>query len=316
MSMTATDLENIQRLIAEVEKVVIGKRSVIQLTVTALLAGGHVLFEDIPGVGKTVLVKTLAKALQADFSRIQFTPDLQPSDITGLAIYDRQSNQFEFRPGPIFTTVLLADEINRTSPRTQSALLEAMSEGHVTIDGETHLLPSEFFVLATENPWEYKGTFPLPEAQLDRFLFRLAIGYPEAEDELRLIKGEREQALLAVEPVMTMAALQGLKSRLETVYVDQLVAQYALALVRASREHDAIALGVSPRGGIAFLKAAKGYALTQGREYVTPEDLQAVLPAVFNHRLIFKEGVVSDQQLQETLQQLIQRVPVPVRRQS
>lgn len=314
--MAGSDLHKIQRLINEVEKVVIGKREVIQLTVTALLAGGHVLFEDIPGVGKTVLVKTLAKALQADFSRIQFTPDLQPSDISGIAIFNEQSRQFEFQRGPIFTTVLLADEINRTSPRTQSALLEAMSEGHVTIDGETHPLPADFFVLATENPLEYEGTFPLPEAQLDRFLFRLAIGYPEAEDELRLIKGEREAAFSSVEPVLTLGELHELKGALETIYVDELVAKYALELVLASRNHDAIALGVSPRGGIAFLKAAKAYAMTQGRQYVTPEDLQAVLPAVFNHRLIFKEGLATETMLAETMTQIIKRVAVPVRRQS
>ncbi|MBO1305612.1 MoxR family ATPase [Enterococcus sp. 669A] len=301
--------EKIKTLIDEIEKVVLGKREVIQLTVTAFLAGGHVLFEDIPGVGKTVMVKSLAKAIHSDFSRVQFTPDLLPSDILGVSIFDSQTNQFEFRPGPVFTTILLADEINRTTPRTQAALLEAMSEGHVTIDNHTYTLNPHFFVLATQNPVSYAGTYPLPEAQLDRFLFRLHIGYPAFEDELRLLTGQREQSLELIQPVITLSEIEELKKQVDQVFVDEEVARYALALVEASRNHPAVELGVSPRGAIAFLKSAKAYALTENRTFVTPGDLQRLLPAVFAHRLILRGGLSVD----ETMHQIIDQVPVPIR---
>lgn len=302
--------QSIQKLIAEMEKVVIGKREVIEMTVAALLAGGHVLFEDIPGVGKTVLVKTLAKAIHGVFSRVQFTPDLQPSDITGISIYNEQSQAFEFRPGPIFTRVLLADEINRTPPRTQAALLEAMSEGSVTIDNQTYTLDEHFFVLATQNPVEYEGTYPLPEAQLDRFLFRLTIGYPVYEDELVLLLGGQERALAQVQPVVSEAELRALKAQVDAVTVTDQISRYALDLIRASREHPGILLGISPRGGIAFLRGAQAYALVQGRNFVTPEDLQKVLGPVFGHRLLLNYGADKEGLLQE----LIDQVPVPVRK--
>ncbi|KAF1291804.1 AAA family ATPase [Candidatus Enterococcus leclercqii] len=312
--MREEQFQQLQRLTNEIEKVVIGKREVIQMTLTAMLAGGHVLFEDIPGVGKTVLVKTLAKAIQGQFSRVQFTPDLQPSDISGVSIYNEQSGQFEFRPGPIFTTILLADEINRTAPRTQAALLEAMSEGHVTIDNHTYALDQNFFVLATQNPIEYEGTFALPEAQLDRFLFRLAIGYPVLEDELLLMNGQQERALADVRPVLTTTELSQLKQAVDDVYTDELVTRYALDLVRASRVFPGVRLGVSPRGGIAFMKGARAYAMIQGRDYVTPEDLQKILPAVFSHRLILQGGSVSQAQTAEVLRGIIQQVAVPVKK--
>lgn len=312
--MKEEQFQQLQRLTNEIEKVIIGKREVIQMTLTAMLAGGHVLFEDIPGVGKTVMVKTLAKAIQGKFSRVQFTPDLQPSDISGVSIYNEQSGQFEFRPGPIFTTVLLADEINRTAPRTQAALLEAMSEGHVTIDNHTYELDRNFFVLATQNPIEYEGTFVLPEAQLDRFLFRLAIGYPVLEDELQLMNGQQERALADVHPVLTTDELSRLKKSVAEVYADELVTRYALELVRASREFPGVRLGVSPRGGIAFMKGARAYAMTQGRDYVTPEDLQQILPAVFSHRLILQGGGASKERTAEVLKGIIEQVAVPVRK--
>lgn len=312
--MREEQFQQLQRLTNEIEKVVIGKREVIQMTLTAMLAGGHVLFEDIPGVGKTVLVKTLAKAIQGKFSRVQFTPDLQPSDISGVSIYNEQSGQFEFRPGPIFTTILLADEINRTAPRTQAALLEAMSEGHVTIDNHTYALDQNFFVLATQNPIEYEGTFALPEAQLDRFLFRLAIGYPVLEDELQLMNGQQERALADVRPVLTTTELSQLKQAVDDVYTDELVTRYALDLVRASRVFPGVRLGISPRGGIAFMKGARAYAMIQGRDYVTPEDLQKILPAVFSHRLILQGGSVSQAQTAEVLRGIIQQVAVPVKK--
>lgn len=311
----ADELQKIDALINEVEKVILGKRDVIQLTVAALLAGGHVLFEDIPGVGKTMLVKSLAKAIQSDYKRVQFTPDLLPNDILGVSIFNSENQQFEFRPGPIFTSVLLADEINRTTPRTQAALLEAMSENHVTIDNQTYALSPHFFVLATQNPIEYEGTYPLPEAQLDRFLFRLHIGYPAFQDELALLIGQRQQSLNQIQTILTSQEVTALKQRVDQVFVDNQVARYALQLVQASRNHNAIDLGISPRGGIAFLKGAKALALTEGRTYVTPQDLQRILPAVFGHRLLLKGGITASQEsLSEIMKQMIQRVPVPVRR--
>lgn len=314
--MNDEQFQLIQDLIQEMEKVVIGKRQVLEMTLTSMLAGGHVLFEDIPGVGKTMLVKTLAKTIQGRFARVQFTPDLQPSDISGVSIYNEQSGGFEFRPGPVFTTVLLADEINRTAPRTQAALLEAMSEGHVTIDNHTYELDENFFVLATQNPIEYEGTFTLPEAQLDRFLFRLAIGYPSREDELTLMNGQQEKALAEVQPVMTTQQLTALKLLVDEVYVDDLVLRYALDLVRASREFPGVKLGISPRGGIAFLKAARAYAMVQNRKYVKPEDLQTILPAVFSHRLILQGGLVSQRKMTEVLEGILQQVVVPIRKKS
>lgn len=314
--MNDEQFQLIQDLIQEMEKVVIGKRQVLEMTLTSMLAGGHVLFEDIPGVGKTMLVKTLAKTIQGRFARVQFTPDLQPSDISGVSIYNEQSGGFEFRPGPVFTTVLLADEINRTAPRTQAALLEAMSEGHVTIDNHTYELDENFFVLATQNPIEYEGTFTLPEAQLDRFLFRLAIGYPSREDELTLMNGQQEKALSEVQPVMTTQQLTALKPLVDEVYVDDLVLRYALDLVRASREFPGVELGISPRGGIAFLKAARAYAMVQNRKYVKPEDLQTILPAVFSHRLILQGGLVSQRKMTEVLEGILQQVVVPIRKKS
>jgi len=280
-------LSKISVLIDEVEKVILGKREVVKMTVTALLAGGHVLFEDVPGVGKTLMIKTLAKTIQGSFSRIQFTPDLLPSDILGVSIFNSQNNQFEFRKGPIFTTVLLADEINRTTPRTQSALLEAMSEGRVTIDNQTYQLSPHFFVLATQNPVEYEGTYPLPEAQLDRFLFRLKIGYPAFQDELAVMLGaDRNQ--IEVNQVLNETEVDQLKLLVNKVFVHESVGKYALQLVEASRNHPEVALGVSPRGGVMFIKGAKAYALTEGRQYVTPEDLQKLLPVVFGHRMQLK----------------------------
>ncbi|MUN91605.1 AAA family ATPase [Enterococcus gallinarum] len=311
----ADELQKIDALINEVEKVILGKRDVIQLTVAALLAGGHVLFEDIPGVGKTMLVKSLAKAIQSDYKRVQFTPDLLPNDILGVSIFNSENQQFEFRPGPVFTSVLLADEINRTTPRTQAALLEAMSENHVTIDNQTYALSPHFFVLATQNPIEYEGTYPLPEAQLDRFLFRLHIGYPAFQDELALLIGQRQQSLNQIQTILTSQEVTALKQMVDQVFVDNQVARYALQLVQASRNHNAIDLGISPRGGIAFLKGAKALALTEGRTYVTPQDLQRILPAVFGHRLLLKGGITASQEsLSEIMKQMIQRVPVPVRR--
>ncbi|GMA09482.1 magnesium chelatase [Tetragenococcus halophilus subsp. flandriensis] len=310
--MRKEKIEKIPQLIDEVEKVIFGKRKTIQLTIAALLAGGHVLFEDVPGVGKTMMIKTLAEAIKGTFTRVQFTPDLLPSDITGVTIFNSQTNQFEFRQGPIFTTVMLADEINRTTPRTQAALLEAMSERSVTIDNHTYFLSSHFFVLATQNPTEYEGTYPLPEAQLDRFLFRLSIGYPSFDDELKLMLNNQQEKI-EIKQIISAEEVEELKALVTEVYVDKQVAKYALELVTASRNHPAIDLGISPRGSAAFVQGARAYALTQGRDYITPEDLQTILPATFGHRLQLKGGYHNTKQLQTVMEQLIEDVAIPVR---
>ncbi|MBO0440749.1 AAA family ATPase [Candidatus Enterococcus ikei] len=302
-------------LIDEMEKVILGKRDVLQLTVTAFLSGGHVLFEDVPGVGKTMMVKILAKATHGNYNRVQFTPDLLPSDILGVSVYNNSSQTFEFHKGPVFTTVLLADEINRTTPRTQAALLEAMSEKHITIDNYTYPLDDHFFVLATQNPLDYEGTYPLPEAQLDRFLFKLHIGYPEFTDELDLILNQSGAELNHVQQILDTAEISHLKRLVEEIYIDPNVARYALQLVQATRTHKHIALGISPRGSISFVRAAKAFALTEGRSYVTPSDLQHILPATFGHRLLLKNGqTASREQLQEIFDQILGHVPVPVRK--
>lgn len=305
--------QKIDQLIQELEKAVIGKRSTIQLMIVALLAGGHVLFEDIPGVGKTLLVKALAKAVQGTFSRVQCTPDLLPSDILGFSVYNSQSKEFEFRPGPIFTTILLADEINRTTPRTQSALLEAMAENHATIDNNTYPLDNHFFVLATQNPIEYEGTYPLPEAQLDRFLFRLQIGYPSFDDELLLLLDKFEKVLDNLKVVLNSHEIEEIKTSVANVFVSPEVASYALQLVSATRTHSAIQLGISPRGSLAFIQAAKAYALIHGRNYVTPKDLQELVPFVFSHRLIFYDRSLKEDEKTQMIHDLVAQIPIPVR---
>ena len=305
--------QKIDQLIQELEKAVIGKRSTIQLMIVALLAGGHVLFEDIPGVGKTLLVKALAKAVQGTFSRVQCTPDLLPSDILGFSVYNSQTKEFEFRPGPIFTTILLADEINRTTPRTQSALLEAMAENHATIDNNTYPLDNHFFVLATQNPIEYEGTYPLPEAQLDRFLFRLQIGYPSFDDELLLLLDKFEKVLDNLNEVLNSYEIEEIKTNVANVFVSPEVASYALQLVSATRSHAAIQLGISPRGSLSFIQAAKAYALIHGRNYVTPKDLQDLVPYVFSHRLIFYDRLLKEDEKKQIIHTLVAQIPIPVR---
>ncbi|EGP4821042.1 AAA domain-containing protein [Enterococcus faecium] len=281
--------------------------------IVALLAGGHVLFEDIPGVGKTLLVKALAKAVQGTFSRVQCTPDLLPSDILGFSVYNSQSKEFEFRPGPIFTTILLADEINRTTPRTQSALLEAMAENHATIDNNTYPLDNHFFVLATQNPIEYEGTYPLPEAQLDRFLFRLQIGYHSFDDELLLLLDKFEKVLDNLNEVLNSYEIEEIKTNVANVFVSPEVASYALQLVSATRSHAAIQLGISPRGNLSFIQAAKAYALIHGRNYVTPKDLQDLVPYVFSHRLIFYDRSLKEDEKKQIIHTLVAQISIPVR---
>lgn len=312
--MNDSNLCKISELIDEVSSVILGKREIIQLTITAILAGGHVLFEDVPGVGKTLLVKTIAATLQTDYNRIQCTPDLMPSDMLGVSIYDQTSHQFKFHQGPMFTSLLLVDEINRATPKTQSALLEAMAEKKVTVDNHTYDLPKDFMLLATQNPIEFEGTFLLPEAQLDRFLLRLKIGYPNEEDELILMSGEKKEEA-NVRKVITVDELTVLKKQVDTVFLHERVARYALALVRATRNHEDVLLGVSPRGSEDFVKAAKAFALTENREYVKPSDFQQLLPVCFAHRIKLKNRrTINDSEMNVILNDIIKSVPVPVGR--
>lgn len=299
-------------LIDHINTVVVGKPDIIKLTVTALLAGGHVLFEDVPGVGKTTLARALARSVAGDFNRIQFTPDLLPNDILGVSILNQTQHEFDFHPGPIFTTMLLADEINRATPRTQSALLQAMAERQVTIDGTTYDLPANFFVLATENPNEYAGTYPLPEAQLDRFLFSLQVGYPTWPDELALYAGDdRQQTLANLQAVLADDTLTQLKASVNQVTVDAAITSYVLTLVQATRQQAAIRLGISPRGGLALMQAGRAYALLSGRDYVIPADIQAVLVPTFSHRLVLANGAQALSAKQQIVRDIQSHTPVP-----
>jgi MoxR-like ATPase len=304
----------VDRARANVERVIVGKGSVIDLIMVAILCEGHVLLEDVPGIGKTTLARSIARTLDCTFRRIQFTPDLLPSDITGLSFFNQQRQEFEFRPGPIFTQVLLADEINRATPRTQSALLEAMEERQATLEGETRPLPRPFLVLATQNPIELEGTFPLPEAQLDRFLLRLSLGYPSAEDEKLIVRRFRQQSpLLELDPVVTADELIAMQRLCREVYVGDPVEDYIVALVRASREHPAVELGASPRASLALYHGAQALAAIRGRGYVIPDDVKSLVPAVMTHRLITSaQSRLRGRNLDEIVAGVLQSVPVPV----
>ncbi|EJL20112.1 MoxR family ATPase [Brevibacillus sp. BC25] len=304
----------IASLIDNIEKVLIGKRSVIEMMVAAVLANGHVLLEDVPGVGKTMMVRALSKSISGEFKRIQFTPDLLPTDVTGVAIFNQKSLEFEFRQGPIFANVILADEINRTSPKTQSALLEAMEERSVTIDGATYRLEEPFFVMATQNPLEYEGTFPLPEAQLDRFFMQLSLGYPTVEEEMRMLsRFSAANPLEELQPVMTTAELAELQRQVSTIKVSEGIKEYIVRLCHRTREHHHIYLGVSPRGTLALFRAVQALAFVRGRDYVIPDDVKELVPFVFAHRMIVKpearlEGATVDRVLAMILSET--RVPV------
>ncbi|WP_107765152.1 AAA family ATPase [Nocardioides terrigena] len=270
-----------------VGQAVVGKRQALSLVLAAVLAKGHVLIEDFPGLGKTLAARSFAQALGLDFARAQFTPDLLPADLTGSYVYDQRSGDFSFRAGPLFTGLLLADEINRTPPKTQAALLEAMQEGQVTVEGETHLLPRPFHVLATANPVEYEGTYPLPEAQLDRFLMRVDFGYPTADEEYDVVarRVARQREEVVVEPVTDARGLAALQAAVERVQVDESVGRYCVALAAATRGHAEALTGASPRGSLGLVLAARGWAVIRGRDYVVPEDVKAVARAVLGHRV-------------------------------
>ncbi len=291
------------RIKASIERVIVGKDDVIDLVLVAMLAEGHILVEDVPGTGKTTLAKAIARSLDCSFRRIQFTPDLIPSDVTGINVYNQRSGEFQFRPGPLISQIVLADEINRATPRTQSALLEAMEERQVTVDGETLHLPRPFLVLATQNPIELEGTFPLPEAQLDRFLLKLKMGYPDdAEEDEMLVRFEQRSPLAALEPVVV-----------STVHCEPVVRRYALALVRATRQHNGLELGASPRASLALFRAARALAAVRGRAYVLPDDIKQIAPHLLPHRLILSSQTrLRGRNAEAIVQEILDTVPAPV----
>ncbi len=304
----AENIELLQKIKENIAKVIIGKSEVMDLLLTSLVAGGHVLLEDVPGTGKTVLAKSLAKSMDSKFDRVQFTPDLLPSDVTGLSYYNQEKGAFVFKEGPVFTNILLADEINRATPRTQSSLLECMAEGQVTVDGVTRELDKPFFVIATQNPVETIGCFPLPEAQLDRFLMKISMGSMTAEEERQMI--ERfivDEPLQSIEAVCSLAEIKQLQEACRQVYIHNDLKDYIVNLVQATRKAGA-QQGISPRGTLAFLRASQGYALMQGRDYVVPEDIKKVAVPVLQHRLIMDMG---EQQKISYIQGLLQSVALP-----
>ena len=304
------------RLLREnIERVVLGKPDVVQMLVVSLLAGEHVLLEDVPGVGKTLAAKALAQSIDGSFARLQFTPDLLPSDITGSMIYRSDTREFEFSPGPIFTNVILADEINRAPPRTQSALLEAMSEGRVSIDGKTHTLPNPFIVVATQNPFEFEGTYSLPESQLDRFLLRTSIGYPERSVEQQVMLTHRSgEPVDKLRPVVTVDAIRSAHTVVREVKFDESLVDYLLDIVDSTRQHDGFQVGVSTRGALSFYRGCQARAVTEGRDYVTPDDVKRLAVASLAHRVL-PEGIfqgASRKEVETQVADLLEQIPVPV----
>jgi MoxR-like ATPase len=302
-----------ERIAANMSRAVVGKTNAVRLVLTAVLAGGHVLIEDVPGVGKTVLAKSLARSIGASFKRIQFTPDLLPGDVTGLEIYNQAAATFEYRPGPIMAQIVLADEVNRATPKTQSALLESMEEGQVTVSGVSYAVPRPFVVLATQNPVEYEGTFPLPEAQIDRFVARLSLGYPDAGTEAELLAcGGMSAAVDSLETICSASDIVAAQESVRAIYVEQSVRHYIVALVSETRRHPDVYLGASPRGSLAIQGMAQARAALDGRNFVLPDDIKAVAPAALAHRLILRRGASSGRTpAEELVQTMLDRLPVP-----
>jgi len=301
-------------ILGEIERAVVGHRRSLELVLIGILAGGHVLLEDLPGLGKTLIARSFATVLGLDFARIQFTPDLLPSDVVGAPLYDQRSAEMVFRPGPVFTQLLLADEINRTPPKTQAALLEAMGEGQVSMDGVTRRLPQPFVVLATDNPIEYEGTYELPEAQLDRFLMRLSLGYLQQADEIAMLQRrlDRRQEATDLQPVTTADELLAMRAAMEQVEVSPDLLDYVVAIVRATREHAQIQVGASPRGGLALVQLARGQATLQGRDYVIPDDIKNVAVPALGHRITLRPELWVRQVRADTVvARLLDTVPVP-----
>lgn len=312
----AASAQSIARLETSLRAVVRNSGEAVRMALIAVLANGHLLIEDVPGVGKTTLAQALARSMDCSLQRVQFTSDLLPSDVVGVSVYNRASERFEFKRGPIFAHVVLADEINRTTPKTQSALLEAMNERQVTADGETHPLPSPFLVIATQNPAEHQGTYPLPESQLDRFLLRIRMGYPSAADEKGILQGEAGAELLAtLQPVLSIAEVLELQQRTRAVRIEDSLLEYELALVRETRQHPSLALGVSPRGSMMLHRAAQARALIEGRSYCTPEDVKRLFVPVASHRVMLKPALAhlerNAEQAAAILDEIAQRVAVP-----
>jgi len=307
---------NIQAILANIERVIKGKGTVIELAVTALLARGHLLIEDVPGVGKTTLAHSLARSLDCSFKRIQFTSDLLPSDILGVSVFHQQKQTFEFKPGPIFANIVLVDEINRTTPKTQSSLLEAMNDAQISVDGFTYPLPQPFMVIATQNPVEYHGTFPLPESQLDRFLLRLRIGYPDTEEERKIL--ERQQLLHPadeLQPVLTVQEVLDLQNAVEKVRLDDSLMDYLLGIISATRQNELLALGASTRGAMALHKAAKALALVRNRDYCLPDDIKDLTAAVLSHRVMLNASQGSGVRFEEAeriIEDIVESVQVPL----
>ncbi|MGQ9683484.1 MAG: AAA family ATPase [Anaerolineae bacterium] len=302
-----------ERVVANVERVILGKHHEVRLALTALLCQGHILIEDVPGVGKTVLAKSIARSIGGTFRRIQFTPDLLPSDVTGVSVFNQKTREFEFRPGPVMAQIVLTDEINRATPKTQSALLESMEERQVTVDGVTYRLPQPFLVLATQNPIEYEGTFPLPEAQLDRFLMRINLGYPSQQDEIAILNSQQyAHPLERCEQVISIEELLDMQQEVKSVHVDDLIKEYIVGIVTATRKHPDVYLGASPRGALALYRTGRAWAALDGRDYVIPDDIKALAQPTLAHRIIISPSArIKNVDARSVVDEILNSTPVP-----